>query len=153
VAGVEYRGVSDAIRSFEAEPHRFLSNFWPAKIVLDGEAYPTVEHAYQAAKSFDPESRELIRGLLKPAWAKRAGRRLKARSDWDVAKVDVMRTLLEQKFAPGSDLAANLDHTGDALLEEGNYWGDVFWGVCDGVGKNTLGLLLMEIRAKNRAAA
>ena len=29
----------------------FLSNFFPAPIVLNGKTYLTVEHAYQAAKT------------------------------------------------------------------------------------------------------
>jgi predicted NAD-dependent protein-ADP-ribosyltransferase YbiA (DUF1768 family) len=36
--------------------------------------------------------------------------------------------------------------TGNEELCEFNTWGDTFYGVCNGVGKNILGKLLMEIR-------
>ena len=43
-------------------------------------------------------------------------------------------------------MASRLINTGDAILIEGNTWGDTYWGVCDGVGENRLGKLLMEVR-------
>ena len=134
------------IECFESGPHRFMSNFWPATVNLDGIDYVTVEHAYQAAKSLDPDKREIVRDMPSPAAAKRAGRRLKSRTDWDAVKVDVMRALLQQKFAYGTALRRQLDATAPATLEEGNTWGDTFWGVCGGRGRNMLGKLLMEIR-------
>jgi predicted NAD-dependent protein-ADP-ribosyltransferase YbiA (DUF1768 family) len=57
-----------------------------------------------------------------------------------------MRDLLIQKFSQDPFKAALLA-TGDAYLEETNHWGDVYWGVCNGVGQNRLGHALMEIRA------
>jgi predicted NAD-dependent protein-ADP-ribosyltransferase YbiA (DUF1768 family) len=59
-----------------------------------------------------------------------------------------MRQLLEQKFAPGKTLTRRLIETYPDKLIEGNHWGDVFWGVCNGRGENHLGKLLMEIRRK-----
>ncbi|AOR78551.1 hypothetical protein BES08_07020 [Novosphingobium resinovorum] len=130
--------------------HRFLSNFWPAAVSLDHIIYPTVEHAYQAAKSVEPAKRAIVRMMPNPAMARTAGRRLGVRRDWVAVKVEVMRHLLEQKFAAGSHLADALDATGEMLLEEGNTWGDRFWGVYGGTGANTLGRMLMAIRTKNR---
>lgn len=134
------------ITNFESEPYRFLSNFYPAEVELDGVIYPTVEHAYQAAKSDDPVSREYVRAAPTPAEAKRAGRRLKARKDWDAVKVGIMFVLLLRKFDEGTPLAEKLLATGNRYLEEGNWWGDVFWGVSGGQGKNMLGILLMGVR-------
>jgi predicted NAD-dependent protein-ADP-ribosyltransferase YbiA (DUF1768 family) len=65
-------------------------------------------------------------------------------------KLPVMEHLLRQKFFTGSELAAKLVQTGDAILMEGNNWGDSFWGVCAGVGSNHLGRLLMLIRKELR---
>jgi predicted NAD-dependent protein-ADP-ribosyltransferase YbiA (DUF1768 family) len=59
--------------------------------------------------------------------------------------------LLRQKFTdPG--LRARLLATGTALLREGNWWRDTFWGVDQrtGAGQNHLGRLLMEIRDELR---
>ena len=56
-----------------------------------------------------------------------------------------MEDFLRQKFTD-SDLKEKLLATGDAELIEGNHWGDVIWGVCNGIGENNLGKLLMNIR-------
>lgn len=126
-------------------PNRFLSNFWQATVVLDGESYPTVEHAYQAAKTTHNIERQVVRLQLTPGDAKRAGRRVTKRDDWEQVKLSVMLGLLRQKFA-NQRLAAMLAATGDAELVEGNTWGDRFWGQVDGVGENHLGRLLMQVR-------
>lgn len=127
--------------------YRFLSNFWPCTVVYEGEVYPTVEHAFQAAKSLDPNERTLIRVRSSPGAAKKMGRKITLRPDWEQIKVEVMAYLIEAKFAPDSGLAHKLLATGDQNLVEGNYWGDMFWGMCDGEGENVLGRLLMDRRA------
>ena len=43
---------------------RFLSHFFPASILMDGETWATVEHYYQAQKSQDPAYRQAIRNAL-----------------------------------------------------------------------------------------
>lgn len=138
-----------AIKSFNG-PHRFLSNFWPSPVQMDGQWYRTVEHAFQAAKTVSGEHREAIRMCDTPGEAKRLGRQVPMWSDWNDIKINVMRDLLRQKFAD-PDLRAALLATGDAKLIEGNTWGDYFWGVCLGEGMNWLGKLLMEVRDANRA--
>lgn len=129
--------------------HRFLSNFYPASIVLDGEEYPTVEHAYQAAKTVDSLARAFIRGLSRAGDAKRAGKAFPLRPDWEEMKLPIMESLLWQKFA-APPLRTWLLDTGDQVLVEGNYWGDEFWGVCRGRGENHLGKLLMKVRNELR---
>lgn len=127
--------------------HRWLSNFAPVEVVLDGEVYPTVEHAYVAAKTLDLGVRAAVRALKTPGEAKRFGRTFKLRPDWDDVKLEVMESLLRQKFLqlPYRQL---LIETGDTPIVEGNTWGDTFWGVCRGIGHNHLGELLMTIRAE-----
>jgi ribA/ribD-fused uncharacterized protein len=132
------------IKKFDGE-YRWLSNFWPAEVMLDGEVYPTVEHAYQAAKTLDLEKRRKIRDLERPGLAKREGKKVKVRLDWEDIKISVMYSLLQQKFL-NPELKSNLLATGDIELQEGNTWGDTFWGVCKGVGNNHLGILLMKVR-------
>ncbi len=124
----------------------FLSNFHPARLVYQGIVYPAAEHAFQAAKTIDPGQRRRIAVCPTPGMAKAAGRRLTLREGWLDMRVDVMREVLEAKFAQNPPLAARLVATGRAYLEEGNSWGDVYWGVCRGRGENMLGLLLMERR-------
>lgn len=140
--------VTAPIDSFQGR-HRWLSNFWPSAVLMDGLLYGSVENAYQAAKAH-PSQRRPFLGCCSPGQAKRLGRRVPLPADWEQRKVGVMRSLLRDKFSPGSQLAAQLLATGDAPLVEGNTWGDRFWGVCGGVGENHLGRLLMERRAELR---
>jgi ribA/ribD-fused uncharacterized protein len=104
-----------------------------------------VEHAYQASKTVVPEERARIAAASTPGQAKRLGRKLTLRSAWDTLKLATMRSLVQQKFTDRA-LAVALLGTDDAELVEGNTWGDVYWGVCNGVGENHLGKILMEIR-------
>lgn len=129
--------------------NRFLSNFFMAPVSLDGIIYPSVENAYQAAKTSSPSSREPFVNCT-PGQAKRMGRMIPLRAGWDDMKIDVMRDLIRQKFAHGSNLGDYLLGTEDEELIEGNTWGDVFWGVCNGRGENHLGKLLMDRRTSLR---
>lgn len=134
----------DPIHEFSGR-YRFLSNFYPAPVEFDGLQYPAVEHAFQAAKTLDRKRRIEISLLATPGEAKRVGRSLALRSDWEIIKVEVMATLLREKFSR-EPFRAKLLATGESELAEGNHWGDQFWGVCNGMGLNILGVLLMQIR-------
>lgn len=123
----------------------FLSNFYESSIWVDGQRYPTVEHAYQAAKASDPTTAKMIREAKTPGIAKRLGQSCQLPPDWDSRKVSVMRGLVTEKFK-NPLLRSLLLATEDAPLVEGNTWNDKFWGVCRGEGKNQLGQILMEVR-------
>src|SRR5690242_10753270 len=113
--------------------YRFLSNFWPVKVELDGLEYPSVEHAFQAAKTLLPQEREQIRLVSNPGEARKLGRKVTLRDGWEDIKIKVMTDLVKQKFdiEPwGSMLVA----TGDRKLIHGNYWEDYEFGVCKGKG-------------------
>lgn len=129
-----------------------LSNFYAQPVQVEGVVYPTAEHAFQAMKSLDLRVRQEVAAIETPGAAKRFGRQMALRSDWEAVKLGVMRTVLAQKFAH-PDAAIFLLGTGDQFLIEGNHWGDRFWGQCPvGFGENWLGFLLMGIRAGLRAA-
>jgi len=142
---------SDAlvIREFRGRYH-FLSNFFPSAIVVDGIRFPTVEHAFAAAKTHDLDAKKRIAVAATPGAAKYAGRRVALRSDWEVVKTDVMLEMLRVKFASHPNLAAMLLDTGEAQLFESNRWNDRVWGVDvrTGEGENRLGKLLMQVRAE-----
>jgi ribA/ribD-fused uncharacterized protein len=133
--------------------YRFLSNFWPAEVTYEGITYPTAEHAYQAAKTLDATERRRIAALPTPAEAKAEGRKLKLREDWETAKFVVMEDVVRLKFTSHADLREKLLATGDALLEEGNTWGDRVWGVYQGQGENCLGKILMKVRKELRTSS
>jgi ribA/ribD-fused uncharacterized protein len=136
------------INSFSGE-YRFLSNFWPATVNYDGMKYPSVEHAYQAAKTLDLADRKHIR-TLKAGAAKRYGTNtVKLRPGWEGMKLQVMESLIYAKFANHLELKEWLLNTGDQELIEGNDWGDTYWGVC-GHGQNHLGKILMRVRLELR---
>lgn len=125
--------------------YRFLSNFFFSPVVLDDIEYRTVEHAYQAAKTHDLAMRTRICLADTPGEAKRLGRKVVLRPEWETVKLDVMYWLVQQKFSNPA-LKRLLLATGEAELIEGNSWGDTFWGVSKGVGENHLGRILMRVR-------
>jgi ribA/ribD-fused uncharacterized protein len=132
------------IDKFEDE-YRFLSNFWKCTIEYEGITYPSTEHAYQAQKTLDPETRIKIAQAKTEAQAKRMGKTIKVREDWNDIKLKVMEDLLRIKFKI-PELRQLLIDTGTQELVEGNWWKDYYWGVCNGKGKNYLGKLLMKLR-------
>lgn len=141
----------DAIIGFRGE-YQFLSNFYPCRVSFYNMAFPSVEAAFQAAKCADPSERQRFLNLV-PAEAKRLGRCVRLREDWEQRKLTVMHNLLVHKFEENPDLRRRLLRTGSARLVEANTWHDNFWGVCTCpkckgiVGQNRLGRLLMQIRA------
>lgn len=135
------------IKEFQGQ-YRFLSNFWYANVVFDGLVYPSVEHAYVAAKTLDVNQRSKFTDpAIKPGQVKQMGRRLKLRDDWEQVKLRIMEDLMRQKFSI-SPLKEMLLMTGNQELIEGNRWGDTFWGVCNGKGQNHLGKILMKVRSE-----
>ena len=132
------------INRFEGK-YFFLSNFSNSEFCYERIIYPTVEHYFQAQKTLDIKERKRIAKLPTPGEAKYAGRRVELRKDWEEVKDNVMLIGLYYKFKDPI-LREKLLATGDEHLEEGNYWHDTYWGVCDGVGKNRLVELLMTVR-------
>lgn len=138
--------MNNAITLFKGD-HFFLSNFYVAPVVYQGVRFENNEAAFQAAKC--PERMRDFCGL-NPQAAKRLGRRVKLRPDWEAVKYDVMYQVCKAKFTQNSDLLDKLLATGEAELVEGNTWGDQVWGVCNGIGENHLGKTLMRIRSELR---
>ena len=135
------------ITSFR-EQHFFLSNFYGCTINFEGITYPSTEHAYQAAKSVIIAERQLICRQTSAGNAKRAGRRITIRRDWNDVKLAKMEAILRLKFSVTQpELVQKLTATHPRILREENYWHDTFWGICNGAGSNHLGKLLMKIRA------
>lgn len=132
------------IKGFYGE-YRFLSNFEECSIEYQGFTYKSSEAAYQAAKTLDLDKRMLFTNMT-PTKSKRAGRKLLIREDWEEVKEGVMYDILMDKFTRNEELKAKLLDTKDKYLEETNWWGDKYWGVCNGKGLNRLGEILMTIR-------
>lgn len=133
------------VKEFQGE-YRFLSNFWPCRILIFGREFKNSEAAYQSQKTTDPDTMDMFCGLNAEV-AKRLGSRVSLRPDWDVVKKNVMWEVLQAKFDQNPHLRDLLLQTGEEHLEEGNHWGDRYWGTVDGVGENILGEMLMHLRS------
>lgn len=138
-------GIDNVVKGFQG-PHRWLSNFHPSLIRYEGLTLDSVEHAYQSAKCADAAERHQFRHIT-PGQAKRLGRRVHIRSDWEDVREQVMLDCLRLKFQ-WPLLRMNLLATEDAILVEWNTWGDTFWGVTDKGGDNRLGKILMQVRSE-----
>ncbi|SRR6266576_411912 len=138
----------ESIEAFRGK-YWFLSNFSDYEVTYEGVIYPRLENAFQAAKTFDQRFRKKFLECT-ASQAKRLGRskemRLVMRKDWDDVKKTIMLELLMKKFVRNKELAKKLKETFPKPLVEGNTWDDTYWGVCGGVGKNWLGILLMQVR-------
>lgn len=147
------------INSFSGR-YAFLSNFYPCVIEHQGLKYSSVETFYVAMKAdtdqyingkyyTSGDFREMISKLDNPGLAKKIGRQVKLRKDWDSKKLEFMNWAVREKFKDES-LKELLLLTGEQELVEGNWWGDTFWGVCNGKGQNNLGKILMSVRDEIR---
>lgn len=141
------------IDSFKGE-YAFLSNLFavPGGVAFEGRIYPTVENAFQAAKSPEGEEREQYETVT-PALARRMGRKVELNGNWDYARVGIMQELIRTKFAERSMMELLLA-TGDEKLVEGNTTHDNYWGMCNcprckgEKGLNWLGRILMTARSR-----
>lgn len=138
--------------------HAYLSNFFRATVVIGGSAYPTLEHYYQASKAATSEGFYLVASAPTPGEAKKRGRRVTMRPDFEQDKRLVMLRGVTAKFAQHPELRHKLERTGDHELIEVNTWGDRYWGMVSvprdiaadtsaGLeGENWLGRILMMTR-------
>jgi ribA/ribD-fused uncharacterized protein len=133
------------IRGFFGD-YRFMSNFYSCKLPFWGVTYNSSENAYQAAKVIPEERIKLVdvtAGQSKKVW--KTLQRIDY-PDWDAVKFDIMAEIVFLKFLHNKDLRQKLLDTAKKYLEESNHWNDRDWGVCNNVGKNYLGKILMKVR-------
>lgn len=140
------------IKFDKSSKYRVFSNFEPCTIRYGGLIYPSVEAAFQAQKTLD-ENERLEFTRLTASQAKKKGRTLKLRDDWEDVKVQVMYDLCLEKFRYESELKDLLLETGDEeIVENTTAWHDNIWGNCDClkcsgiIGQNLLGKVLMRVR-------
>jgi len=136
--------------------YKEFSNFEPASVRFENLTFPTVEHAYVAAKSLDRSFRRDIALMAanKAGMAKKWGRTVKLRDDWEKVKLEIMQELVLQKFNKDNNYHRHelLLDTTDQLIVEGNFWHDNYWGncICDRCmkikGENHLGIIIMKVR-------
>lgn len=127
--------------------YNFLSSFYFTDVTYNGYTYKSAEYAFQAAKTTNQADHDYIVNAT-PKQLKSRAREIKSRwrPDWHSVKATIMAEIVYYKFDQNPDLRARLKATGDAILIEGNWWNDTYWGVCRGVGRNMLGKILMIVR-------
>lgn len=141
--------VREGIDEFRGE-YYFLSNFYPVDMEFEGIPYQNSEAAFQAQKCLTEEEKWQFVGLPSNK-AKRLGRQVQLRPDWEEVKVGLMEQIVRAKFEQHPELMELLVATGDKPLIEGNTWNDRFWGMDlkTRQGENHLGKILMKIREEN----
>ena len=145
----------EKIDSF-SDKYAFMSNFSYSPMKFADITVPTAEHAFQMMKTTDRNMREFVAMAPTASQAKSRGRGVKIRGDWEQIKFDVMYRIQREKYRQNPHLRTALLATGDAELEEGNWWHDNTWGNCkcercrDVEGYNMLGNILMKVREKLR---
>ncbi len=133
-------------------PWREYSNFEGPPVQYGMMIYDHVENAYHAAKSLDFNVRRQFMHLT-ASEAKKLGRQIECRPDWEKVKLAVMEILVREKFLHRKPLGLLLA-SGTMQIEEGNTWHDNFWGICrcpkcaNLEAYNHLGELLMKIRGE-----
>lgn len=136
------------IKEFQGE-YRWLSNFAPIIIRIGNRNYPSVEHAYMASKSEDPEWKDFCTDKNNsPGKIKRLSKNIKLKEGWnDDLRLRLMEAFIRIKFNQ-DPYKSKLIATGNQNIQEGNYWNDKFFGIClkTGIGENHLGRLIMKIR-------
>jgi hypothetical protein len=135
------------ISEFQNE-YRWLSNFWIAPIEIGGKRYRSVEHYFQACKADNEPTHEIIRSQRTPGDAKKMAKTIMIRQGWSGLRLSVMEKGVRAKFEQHLELKRKLIETYPQELQEGNYWGDSFWGIDSktGIGENNLGKILMKLR-------
>lgn len=130
------------------EKYGAFSNFSRHPVLMGGKIYPTSEHFFQSQKFVGTPHEEEVRLAANPSTAAAMGRDRSRplRKDWEMVKVDIMKSVLLAKFTQHEDLKKLLLSTGDQDIIEHTkndcYWGDGG----NGSGKNMLGQLLMWVR-------
>jgi ribA/ribD-fused uncharacterized protein len=136
------------------KPYGVFSNLYPSAILFCGTVYPTAEHAYQAGKPRKSGVRDWILSAPSPALVAMAAHGLytwDVTPNWSKIKFDRMRLVLRAKFEQHSNLRRILLESGDARLVEASRVNNAvnrLWGEVNGVGRNMLGIMLMELRAE-----
>lgn len=128
------------------DEYAFLSSMYMCNVEYNGVVYPSAENAFQAAKCVSEEDKKIFRTCT-PVQAKRLGRRVQLRPDWNKERVHVMLHIVYNKFSQNVELKQKLLNITEPIIEE-NTWNDTFWGVCNNVGQNMLGKILTFVKNK-----
>jgi ribA/ribD-fused uncharacterized protein len=134
------------------DEHGYMSNFSRYELECFGRKWMTSEHCYQAQKfvGMNVEDYDAVFNADRPMVAAALGRdpNRPIRPDWEAVRDDVMRFVVYHKFSQNTQIRDKLLLTGDVpLFEHDTKRGDRYWAIDKkGIGKNMLGVILMEVR-------
>ena len=141
-----------------------LSQWWPARFELEGQAYPTAEHYMMAEKARlfgDDEIRREVLAAPDPGKAKALGRKVRGfdAAIWEAQCFTIVLRGNAAKFGQDPMLGGWLRKTAPALLVEASPV-DPIWGIglaaddprakdpAQWQGRNLLGFALTQVRAE-----
>lgn len=127
----------------------FLNNEYPSTVYYEGRFYPSVFHAFQAARSDKDHERAKISLAESMQELFELAIEIDDPEDWFAKRLIVMERCVRDKFRRNRDLARRLRKTGNRDLinsyseaSESN----CFWGIVNGKGSNHLGSILTNVR-------
>lgn len=131
----------------------FLSNFYECPIYYNKLVFCNAESAFQAQKIIDEKEQYKFINL-NASQARKLGKTIVLREDWEEVKDNIMYEIVKRKFTVNKELQQKLIDTKDEELVEGNWWHDTYWGVDSktGIGKNKLGKILMKVREEVKSS-
>ena len=140
------------IKEFKSQ-YFFLSNFYECPVYYNKLVFCNAEAAFQAQKVIDEKEQYKFINL-NASQARKLGKTIVLREDWEEVKDNIMYEIVKRKFTVNKELQQKLIDTKDEELVEGNWWHDTYWGVDSktGIGKNKLGKLLMKVREEVKSS-
>lgn len=131
----------------------FLSNFYECPIYYNKLVFCNAEAAFQAQKVIDEKEQYKFINL-NASQARKLGKTIVLRKDWEEVKDKTMYEIVKRKFTVNKELQQKLIDTKDEELVEGNWWHDTYWGIDSktGIGKNKLGKILMKVREEVKSS-
>ena len=125
----------------------FLSNFYEYPIYYNKLVFCNAEAAFQAQKVINEKDQYKFINL-NASQARKLGKTVQLKKDWEEIKDNVMYEIVKRKFTINKELQQKLLETKEEELVEGNWWHDTYWGVDSktGIGQNKLGKILMKVR-------
>lgn len=127
----------------------FMHNNFQTPVYYEGILYPSVTHAYHAARSTDERTRRAILNSETFQILGNIAIRIEDPPDWQEKKVKIMEQLLRDKFRRSKELQEKLrttEHRELVMTYQEEKKNNLYWGVVKGKGQNQLGRILMRIR-------
>ena len=129
--------------------YEFLHNNFYTPVFYECMLFPSVTHAYQAARSNDQTTRRAILNAENLKTVLNIAKRIDDSENWNMRRLKIMEHLIRDKFRRSKELQEKLKATGTreiVMTYEEETVANTFWGAVKNKGQNQLGRILMKIR-------